>query len=124
MGGSGANAAAGWVMVTGTPATETVALRGAPELLGKTARATEAETAPEDAPETAIQPGKPETAQGQEAAVWMPTVRLPPAAGACKVVGETEYVHWDPVGLRTRMRWLLVSAIYRLPAESDATPSG
>jgi hypothetical protein len=67
-----------------------VALRGAPELLGKTARATEAEPGPEDAVETVIQPGKPETVQGQEALVWMLMVRLAPEAGACKVVGETE----------------------------------
>jgi hypothetical protein len=64
----------------------------------------EAEAGPEDAPEDAIQPGKPETAQVQEGAVWMVTVTMPPEAGACNVVGETEYVHGEPVGVRTRMR--------------------
>jgi len=78
------------VTVTDTPAIRTVALSVAPELFGKTARATLAEPGPEDAAEAVIQPGKPETAQGQEAAVWMRTVRLPPDAGACNVVGETE----------------------------------
>ena len=67
-----------------------VAPRVVPELLGKTARATEAEAGPEDAAETVIQPGTPETSHGHEAAVWIPTVRLPPEAGACKLVGETE----------------------------------
>jgi hypothetical protein len=78
------------VTVTDTPAIRTVALRVAPELLGKTARAKEAEPGPEDAAEAVIQAGKPETAHGQEAAVWMLTVKLPPEAGACNVVGETE----------------------------------
>ena len=59
-------------------------------MLGKTARTTEAEPGPEDAAEAVIQAGKPEIAQGQEAVVWMPTVKLPPEAGACNVVGETE----------------------------------
>jgi hypothetical protein len=67
-----------------------VAVRVAPELLGKTARATEAEPAPEDAPESVIHPGKPVTAQVQEAAVWMVTVKLVPEAGPCSMVGETE----------------------------------
>ena len=67
-----------------------VALRVAPELLGKTASATEAEPAPAGAVETVIQPGRPETAQVQEAAVWMVTVRPVPEAGACSVAGETE----------------------------------
>jgi hypothetical protein len=75
--------------VTGTPATKTVALRGAPEL-GETRKVTVAEAAPEDALETATQPGKPETVQGQEAAAWMLTVALPPEAGACNEVGETK----------------------------------
>jgi hypothetical protein len=110
-GGSGAVAAAGWVTVTGTPATKTVAVRVAPELLGRTARATEAETGPEDAAETVIQPGKPETAQGQEAAVWILTVTLPPEAGACNDAGETEYVQRDPDGVRMRMRLFPVSAM-------------
>ena len=76
--------------VTDAPAIETVAFRVVPELLGKTASATEAEPAPEDAPDTAIQPGKPVTAQVQEPAVWMPTVRLPPEAATCNAAGETE----------------------------------
>jgi len=76
--------------VTETPAIKTVPLRVAPELLGKTARATEAESGPEGAAETVIQPGMPEIAHGQKGAVWMPTVRLPPEVGACNVVGETE----------------------------------
>ena len=59
-------------------------------MLGETTRVTEAEPEPEDAPETVIQPGKPETVQGQEGVVWMLTVKLPPEAGACNVVGETE----------------------------------
>ena len=61
----------------------------APEL-GATTRVTVAEPAPEDAPETVIQLGRPETTQEQEAVVWMLAVRLPPEAGACNVVGETE----------------------------------
>ena len=68
--------------MTDTPAIKIVALRGAPEL-GEATRVTVAEPAPEDAPETVIQPGKPETAHEQEAVVWMLTVRLPPEAGAC-----------------------------------------
>jgi hypothetical protein len=67
-----------------------MAFRGVPELLATTARVTEAEPAPDDAPETVIQPGKPETAQAQEAAVWMPTVKLPPEAANCNAVGDTE----------------------------------
>jgi hypothetical protein len=78
------------VTVTDTPAIRTVALRVAPELLGKTARITEAEPGPEDRAEAVIQGGTPEIAQGQETVVWMPTVKLPPEAGACNVVGETE----------------------------------
>jgi hypothetical protein len=99
-----------------------VALRDAPELLGKTARATEAEPGPEDAAESVIQAGKPETAQGQEGAAWMLTAKLPPEAGTCKVVGETEYVQDEPAGVKTRMRLLSASATYKLPAESGATP--
>jgi hypothetical protein len=49
-----------------------------------------ADPAPEDAPETVIQLGRPETAQVQEAAVWMLKVKLPPEAGTGNVVGETE----------------------------------
>jgi hypothetical protein len=45
---------------------------------------------PEEAPETVIQPGKLETAQEQEGVVWMLTFKLPPGAGACNEVGETE----------------------------------
>jgi hypothetical protein len=71
------------------PATRTVAVRGVPGL-GETRRARVAEAGPEDAPETVIQPGKPETVQGQEAAVWMLTATLPPEAGACNEAGETE----------------------------------
>jgi len=37
-----------------------------------------------------IQPGKPETAQEQGAAVWMLTVKSPPEAGTCNMVGETK----------------------------------
>jgi hypothetical protein len=77
------------VTVTDTPAIETVALRAVPELEATT-RVTVAGPAPEDAPETLIQLGKPETVQVQEASVWMVKVKLPPAAGPCKAVGETE----------------------------------
>jgi hypothetical protein len=61
----------------------------------------EAEAAPEDAVETVIQPGTPETAHRHEAAVWTKTVTLPPEAGNCHAVGETEYVQEG--GVRTRM---------------------
>jgi hypothetical protein len=76
-------------MATGTPATKTVALRGAPEL-GETRRLIVAEVGPEDAPETVIQAGKPETIQGQEAVVCTVTATLPPEAGAWNEAGETE----------------------------------
>jgi hypothetical protein len=72
-------------MATETPATTIMALRGAPELLGPTAREREAEAA-----ETVIHPGTPETAHGQEGALWTLTVKLPPEAGNCNAVGETE----------------------------------
>ena len=85
-----------------------MAFRGVPELLGTTASVTEAEPAPEDAPETVIHPGKPETAQAQDAAVWMPTAKLPPEAGNCNAVGETEYV--QEAGVKTRMVPLFQSA--------------
>jgi len=49
-----------------------------------------AEPVPEEAPETVIQLGKPETAQKQEAVVWMLMVKLPPRRGPANVVGETE----------------------------------
>ena len=75
--------------MTETPAIETVALIAEPEL-GATTRVTVAEPAPEDAPETVIQPGRLETAQGHAAPVWMLTVKLPPAAGACSEAGATE----------------------------------
>jgi hypothetical protein len=90
MGANAAVASAGWVTATDAPAIVMVALRVVPELFGKTARAKEAEAAPVDAAETVIQPGKPEIAQGQDAAVWMPMATVPPEAGACSVVGETE----------------------------------
>src|ERR1035438_8344182 len=74
--------AAGWVITTARPAIEIVALRVAPEL-GKSSKVTVADPVPEAAPETVIQLGRPEIAQGQIAVVWMLTVRLPPAATAC-----------------------------------------
>jgi hypothetical protein len=77
-----------------------MAFRGAPVLFGPTAREREAEAAPEDAVETVIQPGTPETAQAQEAAVWTLTVKLPPEAGNCNAVGETEYVQEGGVKIR------------------------
>jgi hypothetical protein len=76
-------------MVTEIPAIEIAALRAVPEL-GEAARVTVAEPTPEDGPKTAIQLGRPETVQGQAAVVWMLTTKLPPVAGACDVVGETE----------------------------------
>jgi hypothetical protein len=58
------------------PAIETVAVRDSPELLGTAARVTVAEPEPEEAPETAIQAGKPETVQKQEEpAAWMLSVK-------------------------------------------------
>src|ERR1039457_547619 len=42
-----------------------MALRGTPVLFGPTAREREAESAPEDAAETVIQPGTPETAHAR-----------------------------------------------------------
>jgi uncharacterized protein YfaQ (DUF2300 family) len=87
--GSGAGAAAAWVTVTETPAAEIVALSAMPEL-GATTRVTEPEPVPEDAPETVIQLGRPETVQGQKAAVWTLAVRSPPEAGACNEAGATE----------------------------------
>ena len=78
-----------WVTVTDTPAINIVALRGAPEL-GETTRVTVAEPAPEDAPETVIQPGRPETAQGQLVLVWMLTAKLPPEVETCGELGATE----------------------------------
>ena len=54
------------------------------------ALATVAEAGPEDAAEAVIQAGKPETAQGQEGAVWTLAIKVTPEAGACNVVGETE----------------------------------
>jgi hypothetical protein len=77
-----------------------VALRVVPELLGKTARVTEAEAVPEDEAETVIQPGTPETAHGHEAALWTLTAKLPPEAGNCNAVGETEYVQEGGVKIR------------------------
>ena len=77
--------------MTDTPAIRIVALIAEPEL-GGTTRVTVAEPAPEEAPETVIQLGRLETVQGQEAVVWILTVTLPPAAEACRVVGEAEYV--------------------------------
>jgi hypothetical protein len=70
-------------------ATEIISLRAASVELGATTRVTVAGPEPDDAPETVTQAGKPETIQEQEAVVWMVTVKLPPAAGACHVVGET-----------------------------------
>ena len=67
--------------------------------MGAATSVTVADPAPDPTPETAIQPGKARTAHEQEAAVWMLTVRLPPAKGACKVVGETVYVHGGPDGV-------------------------
>ena len=75
--------------MTETPTIEIVALRAAPEL-GETTRVTAAEPTPDDAPETVIQPGRPETVQEHEAVVWMLTVKLPPAEGACNDAGPTE----------------------------------
>jgi hypothetical protein len=45
---------------------------------------------PEEAPEAVIQFGDPETAQVQEAMVWMLTAALLPEAGACNAVDDTE----------------------------------
>jgi len=75
--------------VTETPAIKTVPLRVAPELLGKTARATEAEPGPEGAAETVIQPGMPEIAHGRRGQLGC---RLSDfrRGRACNVVGETE----------------------------------
>ena len=89
--------------VTDTPAIKIVALSDAPEL-GAATRVTVAEPEPDDAPETVIQLGKLETTQEQEAVVWMLTVKLPPVAGNCSEVGETEYQHAGPDGTKTRMR--------------------
>ena len=75
--------------MTETPAIKMVALR-LRRGVGADRQSHGGGTVPEDAPETIIQPGKPETAQKQEAAVWMATVTIPPEAGACNVVGETE----------------------------------
>src|ERR1017187_8509048 len=80
--------------------------RIAPELLGATTRVIVAGPLPELAPETVIQLGKPEMVQGQAGAVWMLTDKLPPAAGACNVVGETEYVQEVPDGAKRRIRLL------------------
>jgi hypothetical protein len=67
----------------------TVALRAGP-VLAATINVTLAEPTPEAAPERVIQLGRAEIVQGQEAAVWMLTVRLPLAAGNCNDVGATE----------------------------------
>src|ERR1039457_1078858 len=74
---------------TDTPAIEMMAERP-PPALAATARVMVAVPAPEDAPETVIQLGKPETVQEQEGVVCMPTVKLRPEAGACNDVGATE----------------------------------
>jgi hypothetical protein len=74
-------------------------------------RVTVAEPEPEDSTGTVIQPGKPETAQGQEGPVWMLMAKVPPEAGPGNVVGETEYVQEEPVGVKTRMRLLNASAM-------------
>jgi len=66
----------GWVIVTGTFATEMVALRGEPELMATT-RVTVAEPVPEAAPETVTQLGKFDTAQEQELVVWILTQSRP-----------------------------------------------
>jgi hypothetical protein len=78
-----------------------MALRGVPELLGPAAREREAEAVPEDPVETVIQPGTTETAHRHEEAVWTLTAKLPPEAGNCNAVGETEYVQEG--GVKTRM---------------------
>jgi hypothetical protein len=86
------------------PAIEMVALRDVPELLGGAARVTVAEPSPEDALETTIQAGKPETAQKQEEpAAWMLTVKKPPEAGASSEVDPTEYIQEACVKTRTRL---------------------
>jgi hypothetical protein len=72
------------------PASKTVALRAAPELLGKTTRVIVLEPEPANAPETVIQPGKAETAQGQKAEVWMLRLKYAPEAGATSEVDPTE----------------------------------
>ena len=58
--------------------------------MGETSSVIAAEAGPEDAPETVIQAGNPETVQGHEVVVCTVTDRLPPEAGAWNEAGETE----------------------------------
>ena len=71
------------------PATEMLAVRAAPVSEAIT-RLTEPGPVFDDAPLTVAQVGKPVTDQVQEAGVCTATLKVPPDAGACTDVGDTE----------------------------------
>ena len=76
------------VIVTGTPAMETVARRGPARLLA-TASVMVAGPEPTALPGTVIHPGSPEIAHEQDGLVWTPTVMVPLAAATIELRGLT-----------------------------------
>ena len=72
---------ADWFTVTEIPATVMLVLLGVP-LATPTISVTVAGPVPEDAPDTVIQAGSPDTDQEQNPAVCTPMSKDPPAPGA------------------------------------------